>query len=128
MGLILAFTQLFYSKLLGSLKLGYTFLTFHNHDFAALQDFFKVFRLSKNNFLDNFSFIVYCENGIFYHFSGKNTFGTVINHLQVNLRKKGQHLLREKRLNFFIFKWHFFHATLMLLLCSQTPKIGPNLG
>ena len=32
-------------------------LIFYNNYFAALQDHSKVFRLSKNNFLDNFSFI-----------------------------------------------------------------------
>ena len=33
------------------------FVTFYNNDFAALWDCYKVFRLNKNNFLDNFSFI-----------------------------------------------------------------------
>ena len=33
------------------------YLTFHNNDFAFLWDCYKVFSLSKNNFLDNFSFI-----------------------------------------------------------------------
>ena len=33
------------------------YLTFHNNDFAFLLDRYKVFSLSKNNFLDNFSFI-----------------------------------------------------------------------
>ena len=33
------------------------YLTFNNNDFAALRDCYKVFRLSKNNFLDNFSII-----------------------------------------------------------------------
>ena len=33
------------------------YLTFHNNDFAFLLDRYKVFSLSKNNFVDNFSFI-----------------------------------------------------------------------
>ena len=33
------------------------YFTFHNNDLAALRDCYKVFRLSKNNFLDNFSYI-----------------------------------------------------------------------
>ena len=34
-------------------------LTFYNNDFTALQDYFKVFRLSKSNFLDTFMFVVF---------------------------------------------------------------------
>ena len=33
-------------------------ITFYNNNFAALWDHYKVFRLSKNDFLGNFSFIV----------------------------------------------------------------------
>ena len=56
-GLILVFTRLFYSKLLArSLKLGYSTLLSITMT-AALRDRYKVFRLSKNNFLDNFSII-----------------------------------------------------------------------
>ena len=39
---------------------GYIF--FHNNDFVALWDCDKVFRLSKNTFLGNFSFIHGCTN------------------------------------------------------------------
>ena len=37
------------------IRVGY--ITFNHNDFATLWDCYKVYRLSKNNFLDNFSFI-----------------------------------------------------------------------
>ena len=53
-------------------RVGY--ITFYNHDFAALWDCYKVFRLSKNNFLGNFSFIANRKWNFSSFFYGKQTF------------------------------------------------------
>ena len=46
-------------------------MTFHNNGFVALWDCYEVFRLSKNNFLDNFSFSANWKRN-FRHFSTVN--------------------------------------------------------
>ena len=53
-------------------RVGY--ITFYNNDFAALWDCYKVFRLNKNNFLDNFSFIANWKWNLSSFFYGKQTF------------------------------------------------------
>ena len=53
-------------------RVGY--ITFYNNDFAALWDCYKVFRLNKNNFLDNFSFITNWKWNFSSFFYSKQTF------------------------------------------------------
>ena len=53
-------------------RVGY--VTFHNNDIAALWDRYKVFRLIKNNFLGNFSFISNWKWNFSSFFYGKQTF------------------------------------------------------
>ena len=50
------------------------YLTFHNNDFVALRECYKVFRMSKNNFLDNFSFIANWKWNFSSFLYGKQTF------------------------------------------------------
>ena len=61
-GLILVFTIIFFKTSSQKSKTRVGYVTFHNNDFAALWDCYKVFRLSRNNFLDNFSFKVFKGN------------------------------------------------------------------
>ena len=49
------------------------FVIFYNNDFAALWDCYQVFRLNKNNFLDNFSFIANWKWNFSSFFYGKQT-------------------------------------------------------
>ena len=55
-------------------RVGYA--TFYNNDFVALWDCYKVFRLNKNNFLDNFSFIANWKLNFSSFFYNKQTFLT----------------------------------------------------
>ena len=55
-------------------KTGVGYITCHNNDFAALWDRYKVFRLSKNNFLGNFSFIANWKLNFSPFFYGKQPF------------------------------------------------------
>ena len=68
MGLILVFiyTIILIKNSSQKSKTRVLYLTFHNNDFASLQDHFKVIRSSKNNFRDSFSIT---QNGIFQHFT-----------------------------------------------------------
>ena len=65
------FNQNFSSEV-SKTRVGY--VNFYNNDFGALWDCYKVFRLNKNNFLDNFSFISNWKWNFSSIFYGKPTF------------------------------------------------------
>ena len=72
MGLILVFTNYFNQNFFSKVYIiGY--IIFHNNDFAALWNRDKVFKLSKNTFLGNFSFTANWKWNFSSFFYGKQT-------------------------------------------------------